>query len=168
MDDVRRYDCTNGKAQHCYGCYEMTSAPEGDYVDFSDFNAQRLRADTAEAELAKITADRDSLKGIASAYIASDGEKDLRIAAAEQRIAELIGFIREASDSAQSAGMLKAYISQLDAALNPNPDCCQVSAEDQALLNAGEYTHEELFGVGGKPSCPKCFNPKPEAGSHES
>lgn len=34
--------------------------------------------------------------------------------------------------------------------------CCEISAEDKALLQAGDYTPEELFGVGGKPSCPKC------------
>lgn len=37
-------------------------------------------------------------------------------------------------------------------------ECCKISPEDQALLDAGEYTPEELFGVGGKPSCPKCFH----------
>lgn len=37
--------------------------------------------------------------------------------------------------------------------------CCTVSAEDRALLEAGDYTPEELFGVGGKPSCPKCAKP---------
>ncbi|PRA33762.1 hypothetical protein [Pseudomonas poae] len=34
--------------------------------------------------------------------------------------------------------------------------CCTVSAGNQALLDAGDYTPEELFGIGGKPSCPKC------------
>lgn len=38
-------------------------------------------------------------------------------------------------------------------------ECCTVSAEDRALLAAGDYTPEELFGVGGKPSCPKCAKP---------
>ncbi len=34
--------------------------------------------------------------------------------------------------------------------------CCTISADDRALLEAGDYTPEELFGTGGKPSCPKC------------
>lgn len=50
MDDVKRYDCTNGKAQHCYGCYQMEEVNEGSWVQAADFDAQRLRADTAEAE----------------------------------------------------------------------------------------------------------------------
>lgn len=37
--------------------------------------------------------------------------------------------------------------------------CRTVSPEDRALLEAGDYTPEELFGVGGKPSCPMCFKP---------
>ncbi|WP_278939834.1 DUF4406 domain-containing protein [Pseudomonas helleri] len=39
------------------------------------------------------------------------------------------------------------------------PTCCQKSAEEEALLKAGDYTPEELFGVGGKPSCPDCSKP---------
>ncbi|MBD9459156.1 hypothetical protein IB241_15850 [Pseudomonas sp. PDM05] len=46
-------------------------------------------------------------------------------------------------------------IEAMRAALKP-AECCTVSAEDRALLEAGDYTPEELFGVGGKPSCPKC------------
>lgn len=29
---LKRFDCTNGRAQHCYGCYTMTQDAEGDYV----------------------------------------------------------------------------------------------------------------------------------------
>lgn len=36
------------------------------------------------------------------------------------------------------------------------PKCCIVSAEDNALLQAGDYCAEELFGVGGVPTCPGC------------
>lgn len=34
--------------------------------------------------------------------------------------------------------------------------CCSISAEDEATLNAGDFNAEELFGIGGKPSCPEC------------
>ncbi|MBW1249015.1 hypothetical protein I7860_20260 [Pseudomonas tolaasii] len=46
----------------------------------------------------------------------------------------------------------------IDAELKPADadPCCTVSAEDRALLDAGDYTPEELFGVVGKPSCTKC------------
>lgn len=36
-------------------------------------------------------------------------------------------------------------------------ECCKVTPEEQELLNSGEYMPEELFGIGGKPSCPKCY-----------
>lgn len=42
------------------------------------------------------------------------------------------------------------------AVLNETPKCCIVSAEDNALLQAGDYCAEELFGVGGVPTCPGC------------
>lgn len=54
MSEVKRYDCTNGKTQYCYGCYQMEEVDEGAWVRAIDFDAQRLRADTAEAELAKL------------------------------------------------------------------------------------------------------------------
>jgi hypothetical protein len=38
MESVKRYDCTNGKARHCYGCYEMTELPNGEYVSGDDFD----------------------------------------------------------------------------------------------------------------------------------
>ncbi|MGP5464965.1 hypothetical protein ACTXNP_01195 [Pseudomonas helleri] len=44
-------------------------------------------------------------------------------------------------------------------ALLDKPVCCKISDADQALLDAGDYTPEELFGVGGKPSCPDCSKP---------
>jgi len=38
---VKRYDCTQGKAQHCYGCYQMEESEYGDYVRWEDY--ERLR-----------------------------------------------------------------------------------------------------------------------------
>ena len=38
MESVKRYDCTNGKARHCYGCYRMTESAQGDYVSWADFD----------------------------------------------------------------------------------------------------------------------------------
>ena len=61
MSEVKRYDCTNGRAQHCYGCYQMTESPEGEYVESADFN--------------RVTAERNALQ--------------LRLNAADQRVDEL-------------------------------------------------------------------------------
>jgi hypothetical protein len=39
---VKRYDCGNGGAQFCQGCYTMEENALGDYVRYEDF--ERLRA----------------------------------------------------------------------------------------------------------------------------
>lgn len=36
--------------------------------------------------------------------------------------------------------------------------CCVATEEEKRLLAQGDYRPEELFGVGGQKSCPKCFN----------
>lgn len=36
------------------------------------------------------------------------------------------------------------------------PSCQQIQPDEAAMLNNGEYSLEELFGVGGKPTCPGC------------
>lgn len=41
------------------------------------------------------------------------------------------------------------------------PKCCAPTAEELKLLADGDYTPEELWGVGGKPSCPDCHKAKP-------
>lgn len=44
MSDVKRFDCTSGGSQYCYGCYTMSRDDEyGDYVLFEDYD--RLRAE---------------------------------------------------------------------------------------------------------------------------
>ena len=75
-------------------------------------------------------------------------------------------FGRVGSDA--EANRLLDVRNTVDAALNKPEEakCCTVSAEDQALLDGGDYTPEELFGIDGKPSCPKCSKPT-ESGASE-
>ena len=35
--------------------------------------------------------------------------------------------------------------------------CCQSTEEELKLLANGDYTPEELWGIGGNPSCPECW-----------
>lgn len=35
---VKRYDCSNGRAQHCYGCYTMEEHEDGEYVKSEDYD----------------------------------------------------------------------------------------------------------------------------------
>ena len=48
--EVKRYDCTSGGAQHCYGCYTMKEGELGDYVEWEAYEAlqaecEKLRKD---------------------------------------------------------------------------------------------------------------------------
>jgi hypothetical protein len=40
---MKRYDCTNGRAQHCYGCYTMEENTDGDYVKADEHFAEVAR-----------------------------------------------------------------------------------------------------------------------------
>ncbi len=37
--DVKRYDCTSGRAMYCYGCYTMEESELGDYVEWEAYEA---------------------------------------------------------------------------------------------------------------------------------
>lgn len=37
--EVKRYDCTSGGAQYCYGCYTMEECELGDYVEWEAYEA---------------------------------------------------------------------------------------------------------------------------------
>ena len=43
MSGVKRYDCTDGGAQFCQGCYTMTEREYGDWVPFEDYDALAAR-----------------------------------------------------------------------------------------------------------------------------
>ncbi|WP_162888977.1 hypothetical protein [Pseudomonas syringae] len=63
----------------------------------------------------------------------------------------------------QMRTVTQTYFEQQAEAAQP-PACCTPTAEENALLAAGDYRPEELWGVGGKPSCPKCYTaPQPPA-----
>jgi polyhydroxyalkanoate synthesis regulator protein len=54
---VKRYDCTNGGAQHCYGCYQMTRDDvDGEYVLATDFDALAAERDALAKQLANALA----------------------------------------------------------------------------------------------------------------
>jgi hypothetical protein len=100
MSEVKKY---NAYAEGLTVHFELDS--EGAWVAASDFDAQRLRADTAEA---------DALSQYAKRVAAVE-----ELAVAEQRIAELLVMLRQAwVDDCVSA----ADCRNIDAALNPNPE----------------------------------------------
>lgn len=126
-------------------------------------------------DLDRVVAERDALQALLTkadeeldraggAYL----NKNAECLQLRERADVLEGLLRDAQkafdyDPAGSCynpgiAFVKPWSERVIAALKP-AECCTVSAEHQALLAAGEYTPEELFGVGGKPSCPKCAKP---------
>lgn len=81
-----------------------------------DFDAQRLRADTAERALANCNL---ALK----AQTFNFETQKAKVAAAEQRIAELLQICRDIQDDPRLWLMVRAELSgRIAAALNPNPE----------------------------------------------
>ena len=52
-----RFDCTNGSAQWCYGCYTMTRDDLGDYVLAEDYDALRNVSEALQAEIEALRAE---------------------------------------------------------------------------------------------------------------
>jgi hypothetical protein len=56
MSDVKRYDCTDGGAQWCQGCYTMTENSLGGYVKYEDYDALRGEVERLRETLQSISA----------------------------------------------------------------------------------------------------------------
>lgn len=56
-----RFDCTNGSAQLCYGCYTMTRDDLGDYVLAEDYDALRNASEALQAEIEALRAQVERL-----------------------------------------------------------------------------------------------------------
>jgi len=89
MSEVKRYDCTNGKAQHCYGCYQMDEVEYGSWVQASDFDAERLRAETALSEVAALREELAGMKETLALFESEFSKQSDSLTAAEQRNASL-------------------------------------------------------------------------------
>jgi len=57
-----RFDCTNGSAQWCYGCYTMTRDDLGDYVLAEDYDALRNASEALQAEVEALRAEVERLR----------------------------------------------------------------------------------------------------------
>lgn len=80
---VERFNCTNGGARYCYGCYQMTPDNEyGDYVSYDDYAA--LLQQLAERDAAIDTARQWALDEQANGVRMHE-----RAHAAEARVREL-------------------------------------------------------------------------------
>jgi len=120
MSEVKRY-CIDG-----YGS-GMCVIEEGPYVEFEDFDAERLRADTAVAEVAAL---REELADLAElkAYVtiplrercAERKELQQRLTAAEQRNSDLVELLRAIKrHDPDTQCMTYPMHRRIDAALKP-------------------------------------------------
>jgi len=50
--EVKRYDCTSGGAQHCYGCYTMKECELGDYVVWEAYEALQAKCEELRKDVA--------------------------------------------------------------------------------------------------------------------
>lgn len=64
MNEVKRYDCTNGGFAFCRGCYQMKEDPLGDYVSSEDYDALAAKLAMAEDAAAKGDAARQQCGGM--------------------------------------------------------------------------------------------------------
>ena len=148
--------------------YEMVMSTDYEAAA-EELDAQRLRADTAEAELAEKTRDAINLKIIVDA--AKNTQEELResrdsfqrvgiqmmekLAAAEQRIAEM-------------SELFKKFFEFVEMAPVSSGVCC--CGCDTSQANHGDHMAVDQWdhsvGLWGR-EIDAALNPKPEAGSHE-
>lgn len=113
-------------------------------------------AQTLHEVISRLKAERDALQ---ARLTAADERVDvLETALAGMLFAFDDGVGREWSEDLLDFARKLTAAREFKAALKP-AECCTASPEERALLDAGDYTPEELWGVGGKPSCPKCAKP---------
>ena len=68
MSELKRFECTSGGAQYCYGCYVMTEDADGDYVRYADVEQRIAELEAASKPidvraLVKAVADLDFANG---------------------------------------------------------------------------------------------------------
>lgn len=127
---VDRFDCTNGRAQFCYGCYQMTTDNEyGDYVKYEDYAALLLRA-------SDLTADRDSWRRLAERLESEKLDAEAKLA---ERDAEVAEFRRV--DKQREEVMLALHAEarnhrqRAEAAERARDDACQDVERLNAIIN---------------------------------
>jgi hypothetical protein len=164
MSEVKRYyiGAYSGEAE-ARTCspnkLEIIHQDEGRYFyldeDFDRVTAERDAALGREAALlGDVAASKQLLEATRDALEAAqylNKEVAGRVSECEKLFSDLVNSPHAVAVPVHFWKRIKEF-----SAVDKPAECCTVSAEDQALLDAGDYTPEELFGIGGKPSCPKC------------
>lgn len=66
--EVKRYDCTSGGAQHCYGCYTMKEGELGDYVEWEAYEALQAECEKLRKDAERYRWLRDNCEMTADEY----------------------------------------------------------------------------------------------------
>ena len=69
--EVKRYDCTSGGAQHCYGCYTMKECELGDYVEWEAYEALQAECEKLRKDAERYRWLRDKSEPLHSFYLST-------------------------------------------------------------------------------------------------
>ncbi|KAF1004385.1 MAG: hypothetical protein GAK36_00054 [Pseudomonas sp.] len=143
---------------------EFYPSPHGTHVAVEDFDrvtaereALQQRLNDRDQRVDELMQERGTLRAALSTEVeAGDSWKreaeDLR-----DQLEACLKALKEAGDY-RSAASIEAALSA-----SAEQKCCAPTAEELKLLADGDCTPEELWGIGGKPSCPKCHKAEPSA-----
>lgn len=87
---MQRYDCTNGGAQFCQGCYTMTPDTDGDYVTYADHAAALAAKDAEIASLERECAVRNERE---LGYLSRAQSAEARAERAEREAARMLAAV---------------------------------------------------------------------------
>ncbi len=156
MTDVKRYDCTNGGAKWCQGCYQMSEHPQGDYVAADDYakladEAQALREQVKALQSAANSwqSGYDEGRRMGTKHRQSEVEQLLQeVSALRAKLSDLPGWLRSIYEWGYGDGQNNpngySDKKERDACVNEllkQPSTVQADAE--------RPTYECTMGVGG-------------------
>lgn len=102
-EPVKRYDCTNGGASFCQGCYTMSESDLGDYVEFADYDAMAQRCRELEADAEQVGAVALNKNAECIALRADVADLKARLLEAERGAEELVRVRAENRELRQDA-----------------------------------------------------------------
>ena len=153
MSGVKRYDCTNGKAQHCYGCYQMTECELGDYVSSEDYDRDTQELERIEQQLCETEA--RALKWYHQINAHVDLYRELRaerdtLHAANQRLESDLASARTTAEHWKAEHLAgNAVIERLEGALRTLHGLMHHKATTPLELEAIRMSEAALRGNGG-------------------
>jgi len=148
MREVKRYDFVGGDGPGAYPVEDIN----GRMVSYEDFDAERLRAETAVAEVAALREELAVLVDDNMFQQTNSQRLQRELTAAEQRNAELVELLKRVQPciSAHTNGTKSPLRAEIDAALKPTES---ESDECTSCDGSGEYV-DAIGDWRGYCSCP--------------